>query len=257
MPPLEDPLQPFADAIAAVIRDEQPWLQPADIDRFIQQAILQRYSKDNPLVNVSDIPGNGTAFLPLPVAYPGAPAVQATGTAAIPAAYGVFDPQFSNIQQIEWPPDLIPMETIRPEDWNVYRSPSGYQLQLLSFVPQPGDFVRVTWTCQHSPDGSTVYPGDFYAVCDFAASLCLQSMASSAAQLGDSTIGADTVNYRAKSQEYLTLAKEARRKYFSHFGVDENDKGEAQDAPAISTGSLHNIMSSAGVDRLVHSRYTR
>jgi hypothetical protein len=258
MPDLQDPLQPFVDAITPVIRDEQQWLEVEEIDRFIEQTLLQRYSKDNPLVNVSDIPGNGTAFLPLPVAFPGQAAVAGPpAVAAIPPAYGTFDPQFSFITQIEWPVGLIPMETIRQEDWNIYRSPTGYQLQVLSFVPMVGDIIRVTWTCQHAPDGSTIYQGDFYAICDFAASLCLQSMASRAAQFGDSTIGADTVNYRAKSAEYLTLAKEMRRKYFNHFGVNEGDKGEAQDSPAISTGSLHNIMGSAGVDRLVHSRYTR
>jgi hypothetical protein len=252
-----DPLFRFRAAIAPVIHDEQAWIDSGSMDRFIQQTIQQRYSKDKPIVLVSDVPGNGTAFLPLPVAFAGQPA--ANGQPAVPAAYGTFDPDFSNISEIEYPAGLIPKQTVRPEDWNVYQAPTGWQLQVLSFVPQIGQVCRVTWTAQHNPNGSTVYQGDFFAVVDYAASLCLDAMAARTSQFGDSNLGADTTNYRTKSQEYLTLAKATRRKYFNHFGIDENASGDggAQDAPAISVGSMHNIMSSAGVDRLVHSRYTR
>jgi hypothetical protein len=251
-----DPTQPFIDAISPVIADGLAWLTD-DLPRFVAQAILQRYSKDSPLELVSDVAGNGTAFLPLPVAFAGSDAIVGPpAVAAIPAQYGTFDPTFSTILQIEYPIGLVPTEDTRPEDWLLYRTPTGYQVQLMAFVPAAGDFVRVTWTAQHARDGSTVLAADFYAVCDFAASLCLEAMAARAIQFGDSTLSADTVNYRSKSQEFSSLAKMKRKSYFNHFGIDENDH-TTEDKAAISVGSLHNILSSAGVDRLVHSRYTR
>jgi hypothetical protein len=255
-PTITDPLQPFVDAITPVIADELGWVSDS-MRRFIQQAILQRYSKDKPLVLVSDVQGTGTAFVALPVAFPGQPAqVGPPAVAAIPAAYGTFDPLFSDITQIEYPIGKVPEEDIRSEDWELYRSPSGYQIMLSAYLPQATEQIRFTWTARHAPDGSTVPEMDFFAVCDYAASLCLEAMAARASQFGDNTMGADTVNYRSKSQEYLTLAKTKRKSYFNHVGVDENAMG-VEDEFACSIGSLHNIMGTAGVDRLVHGKDTR
>jgi hypothetical protein len=69
-------------------------------------------------------------------------------------------------------------------------------------------------------------------------------------------MGADTVNYRSKSQEYLTLAKAKRKLYYNHLGIDETPAG-VEDKAAISIGSMRNIMGTAGVDRLVHGKDTR
>jgi hypothetical protein len=234
-------MQPFLDAIAPVIADELDWVTPS-VPRFVQQTILQRYSKDRPICLVSDVAGTGTAMMPLPVA----PAGQ----------YGTFDPQFSEVQRIEYPIGQIPDEDVRSEDWELYRSPTGYQLMLSAYLPQIGESARITWTARHNPDGSTVEPVDFYAVCDYAASLCLEAMAARASQFGDSTMGADTVNYRSKAQEYLSLAGKVRKRYYNHMGVDETPEGVETKA-AISTGNLRNIMGTAGVDRLVHGKDTR
>ncbi len=236
-----NPTQPFFDAIAPVIADEQGWVTPS-LPRFLQQTLLQRYSKDRPLVIVSDVVGNGTAFVPTPVA----PAGQ----------FGTFDPLFSDILKIEYPIGQIPDEDVRSEDWELYRSPTGYQLMLSAYLPQVGESARLTWTAQHAPDGSTVPPMDFYAVCDYAASLCLEAMAARASQIGDSTMGADTVNYRSKAQEYLSLAAKIRKRYYNQLGIEETP-ANVENRAAISVGNLRNIMSTAGVDRLVHGKDTR
>jgi|SRR6185437_4910340 len=241
MPGQINPLQPYLDAIAPVIADEAGWVTDA-IPRFVVQTILQRYSKDRPLVLVSDVEGNGTALLDLPTAPDG--------------QYGTFDPLFSRITGLEYPVGQIPDEEIRDEDWSLYRSPSGYKLMLNAFVPQASEVVRITWTAQHAPDASTISQFDFYALCDYAASLCLEAMAARASQLGDSTFGADTVNYRSKAQEYLTLARTKRKLYYNHMGIEETTE-QAENAPALSVGDMRNIMGSAGVDRLVHGKDTR
>jgi hypothetical protein len=238
---MPDPLQPFLDAIAPVIADELGWIT-SSLDRFVQQTILQRYSKDRPLYLVSDVAGTGTAFTSLPVA-PG-------------EQFGVFDPLFSEIKKIEYPIGQVPDEDVRSEDWSIYRSPTETQLMLSAYVPRVGESARITWTAQHKNDGSTVPATDFYAVCDYAASLCLEAMAARASQFGDSTLGADTVNYRSKAQEYSSLAAKVRKRYFNHMGIEENVSG-VEGRAAISTGNLRNIMSTAGVDRLVHGKDTR
>jgi hypothetical protein len=212
------------------------------MDRFIKQTILQRYSKDRPLSLVSDVAGTGTAQVSLPVA----PAGQ----------LGTFDPLFSEITRIEYPIGQVPEETVRSEDWQIYRAPDGYKIQLSAFSAPVGQSIRFTWTAQHANDGSTVPGADFYAVCDYAASLCLEAMAARASQFGDNTVSADTVNYRSKAQEFLSLAKAKRKLYYNHLGIEETEQA-AEVGPAISIGSMHNIMGSAGVDRLVHGKDTR
>jgi hypothetical protein len=236
-----NPMQPFLDAIAPVIADELGWVA-GSLPRFIQQTLLQRYSKDRPLYLVSDVAGTGTAMMPMPVA-PG-------------SQFGTFDPLFSEIKKIEYPIGQIPDEDVRSEDWEIYRSPTGYQLVLSAYVPQVGQSARLTWTAQHAPDGSTVPQVDFYAVCDYAASLALEAMAARASQFGDNTMGADSTNYRSKAQEYVSLAAKIRKRYFNHMGIEENVSGVESKA-AISTGNLRNIMGTAGVDRLVHGKDTR
>jgi hypothetical protein len=233
-----NPLQPFLDAIAPVIADESGWIT-SSLDRFVQQAILQRYSKDRPLYIVSDVAGTGTAFTALPT-----------------STKGTFDPHFSEIKKIEYPIGQIPDEDVRSEDWEIYRTPKGAQLMLSAYVPQVGEAARITWTAQHSPDGSTVPQVDFFAVCDYAASLCLEAMAARSSQFGDNTLGADSVNYRTKAQEYTSLAAKIRKRYFNHLGIEENASG-VESRFAISTGNLRNIMGTAGVDRLVHGKDTR
>lgn len=236
-----NPMQPFLDAIAPVIADEMGWVTPS-MPRFVQQTILQRYSKDRPLLIVSDVQGTGTALVAIPTAPEG--------------QYGTFDPLFSDIKQIEYPVGQVPEEDVRSEDWELYRTPTGYQIMLNAYVPQVSESIRFTWTAQHAPDGSTVPAMDFYAVCDYAASLCLEAMAARASQFGDSTMNADSVNYRTKAQEFLTLAKTKRKLYYNHLGIEETPVN-AENGPAIAIGNLRNIMGSAGVDRLIHGKDTR
>ena len=243
--PVNPPLDIFTQAILPIIQDRQNWVT-SDVPRFVLQTILQRYSKDAPLVVVSDVAGNGTNLVPLPVV---------AVSEGQPASPVVFDPDLSAVLNIEYPIGQIPEQDFDGRDWSVYQSPTGFQLQVLYCRPQIGELMRVTWTAPHAPDGSTVRARDFYAVCDYAASLALQAMAGRATQVGDNTMGADTVNYRTKAQEYLTLAAQKRKLYFAHFGISETST-ETENGPAFAMGDMKNIMGS-GIDRLIHGRNTR
>lgn len=247
--PNQPALQPFIDAVAPMISDDQNWVT-SGISRFAAQAIGERYSVDKPLEVVSDMPGNGTSFLPLPTI-----ALNEDGTTIFGKYVPKFEPRFSTIRSIEYPIGDTPGDYGDPRDYALYNTPTGFQLQLIACTPSANEKVRLVWTARHDLQGSTIEHTDFYAICDFIAALALEAMAAKAINFGDSTINADVVNYRSKSQEYLTMAKQKRRAYFNHMGIDETDMG-VEIGPAIALGDMKNVMGS-GVDRLIHSRNTR
>jgi hypothetical protein len=223
-----------------VLRDGVAKLPSGDRDALLQQAIVQRYSSDSPRELVSDQTGNGTALLAMPQTTSNPPEV--------------FEDGFSVILRIEFPIGLIPPSLVLEEDFQKYRSPSGLQIMLLGTSPSVSDQVRIGWTARHKSDGSTVPDADFEAVCDYAAALCYEALAGIYAQTGDPTLSADTVSYRTKSQEYLGLAKAARKRYFDHLGVD--DTAGVNVGPAIATGSIHENLG-VGLDRLTHRKASR
>jgi len=208
---------------------------------LVQRAILQRYTLDAPLEIVSDVPGNGTNYLDVPTD---------------PAQKAIFEPDFSIIKQIEFPIGQQPPQLVLDSDLRVYRTPAGYQILINFDTPNPDESVRVTWTARHLADGSTVPDKDFYAVVDFAASLGAEKIASFYVGTGDSTLQADVVNYRSKSQEMLNVAKALRKRYFNHMGIEEGVNGSNEIKPAFAMGNQF-LEQNSGVDRLVHDKYSR
>lgn len=220
------------------LRDAAGKLPAGDRDALLTQAILQRYSKDRPREMVSDLAGDGSAFLALP----------SSGATA-------FEEGFSILRSIESPIGNVPPSLLLDDDWRIYRTPAGLKIMLISTTPSAGQLLRATWTARHLPDASTIGDNDFEAVCDYAAALCYEALAGIYAQTSDPTLAADSVNYRTKSQEYMTLAGALRKRYFSHLGIDPSDTGAAA-GPAIAIGDLNETMGWGG-DRLTHPRGTR
>lgn len=214
------------------------------VPALVQRAIIERYSQDAPLEIVSDVQGNGTNYLDLPIA-PG------EGN-DLP----VFEPNFSVLKSIEYPIGQQPPQMVLDSDFRVYRTPQGYKVLINFDTPGPTDTARMTWTARHLADGSTVPDKDFYAVVDFVASLGAEKLATFYVGTGDASIQADVVNYRSKSQEMLTVAKALRKRYFNHMGVDENAAGGDEVAPAFALGNQY-LEQNSGVDRLVHGKYSR
>lgn len=222
------------------LQDGAGKLTLGDIDAALRATIRERYSKDRPQVLVFDVTADGTADLPLPT-----PA----------ATVGSFEVLFSTISQVEYPIGDVPETLILDSDWRMYQSPTGTKIRLISIVPTAGDLARVTFTARHLADGSTIPDRDVYPVCYYAASLCFQKLAAIYAQTRDNTVNADVVNYRTKSQEALANAKASKQLYFNALGIDESPAG-AEQKPAIALGDMDNILQ-GGVDRLIHSKYTR
>jgi hypothetical protein len=234
----------FVAEIPNVLSDDATRVTLDQWTALVVRAIKERYSQDAPLEIVSDVEGNGTTYLPLPVA---------PGAGTLP----VFEPEFSIIKHIEFPIGQQPPQLILDSDLRVYRAPGVAPTILINFdTPNAGDFLRVTWTARHLADGSTVPDKDFYALTDFAASLGAEKIASFYVGTGDSTLQADVVNYRSKSQEMLNVAKALRKRYYNHMGVDEGSTGEVEVGPAFALGNQY-LEQNSGVDRLVHGKYTR
>jgi hypothetical protein len=223
-----------------VLQDAAMKLATGDRDALLQQAIVQRYSKDRSREIVTDMPGLGTSFVNMPASTPDS-----------------FEDGFSIIKSVEYPIGQVPLSLVLEENWQIYRAPAPTGLQVLFIANQPmtSEVVRFTWTARHKPDGSTVPDVDFEAVCDYAAGLSFAALAAIYTQTGDATIMADSVNYRTKGQEYAGLAKAAAKRYFDHVGVAADDKA-AQAGPAIATGSMHELLG-MGLDRLTHRKASR
>lgn len=234
----------FTAAIPSVFSD-QSGKTAALLAGFSQRAIVQRYSVDSPLEVVSDVPGNGTNYVPTPVA-PG------EGD-DLP----VWESNFSVIRQIEYPILQQPPQLILDSDYRIYRTPGQADQILINFDEAPaGAVLRVTWTARHLIDGSTVPDRDFFAVVDFAASLAAEWLASDYVGTGDPTMSVDVVNYRTKSQEMQGVAKMLRKRYFNHMGIEEGATGEGQVQAAFALGNQY-LEQNSGVDRLVHDKYSR
>jgi hypothetical protein len=239
-------IQDFVNEIPNVLSDDANRLggtEGTQYPAFVKRAITQRYTVDRPLEVVSDVIGNGTHYIDLPVA---------PGTGVVP----VFDPVFSVVKKIEYPINQQPPQYVVDSDIRVYRAPDSYKLLITFDTPGNGETLRVIWTARHLEDGSTVPDADFFAVVDFAASLAAEKLASFYIGTGDSSIQADVVNYRSKSQEALNIAKALRKRYFNHIGVDESATGTSEVAPAAALGNQY-LTQGSGVDRLVHGKYTR
>ena len=213
--------------VAGHVQDAAEKLSGTDLVAAIEEAIGGRYSKDRPRALVADLVGDGAQF------------------EWDVSALGGWQAGFSHVASIEYPQgERVPCY-LDNADWQLYESPAAQFLRF-AFTPASGKTARVTFTMPHSPDASTVPDADFYALGALAASLAARRLAALYAQTGDSSIAADTVNYRTKSQEYLALARRLEKDYENLLGTDPERTAPASSRTAAWEGST------AGGDRLTH-----
>jgi hypothetical protein len=217
------------DLVKAKVKDTAGKLtDPDDYNQSITEA-LRRYSKHRPRVTAEDITGNGTHEYNLP-----------TG----------WEEGFSVVKEIEYPVGDTPRTLIDDDDWEIYDTPTGKYLRLLSAAPETTETFRVRFTLLHTE--TTVPDADIDAVACLAGALCCEMLANAYAQTGDPTIGADSVNYRTKAQEFAARAKRLRELYLSHLGIKEIDT-----APPASVTKDMDRGYPWGGDRLTHPRRWR
>ncbi|HWR17123.1 MAG TPA: hypothetical protein VN577_20000 [Terriglobales bacterium] len=223
----------FQKRLSTLIQDPSGKLPDEDRRAIIAKAIVQVFSKDRPHVKVVEILGNGTNDIALP---------------------GEFVDGFSLVSKVEYPIGNIPATYIDDADYGLYRTPTGLKLRFMSAAPADGEKIWSTFTAPHKDDGSTIADVDFEAVCDCAAAIALEVLATKYGGTVDPQISADVVNWRSKSQEYLALAKAAWQRYYKALGIQAGGSSEgAGQSAAVAVGEMETGLSFGG-DRLTHQR---
>jgi len=184
-----------------IIQDDAGWLDSTEIDAFIQNEALGIYSKDRPYETISDISASSVYDYEI-------------NNTNFPS----WSDGFSSIIDVYYPAgesqdpedDRIPRE-----DWVIYKTSSAKYLRFTANTPSSGYTIRAIYTIPHLV--TTVYANDFGAVCQLVASYCCFALANKYVQTSESTIGADAVAYRDKSDVYASRAKNCLQNYINHF----------------------------------------
>lgn len=151
---------------------------------------LARYAADRPYIASGDV------------------CVQADGT-TVPLPDGWIR-DFSRVLEVE-----PASGQALPKD--AYKQNARHELQL-SASRQPGEKMKVFYTCYHTEDSLPLV--DFEAVAHYAAAILLDNLAVIYSGDRQSTIDADSVDHMAKGGSYAARANEQRKLYLDHMGID-------------------------------------
>jgi hypothetical protein len=228
-------LADFRTLLAQEIKDTASILPPADHDKAIGEAVKE-YSKHRPRVRVHELSGDGQVY-----------------QWALPADW---EEGFSGINgEVEYPAGRRVPEYIDAERWMLYREPAlGLRFRLLDVTPGATEKVRVPYTVRHTVDAATdtVPVADREAVAKLAASYAARSLAAYYSQTQDPTMGADSVSYRTKAQDYSMLAGHLVKAFREHLGLKETDQVGAASVTADLDVTLQ-----PGIERFHHPRRWR
>ena len=219
----------YRTKVGQVIKDTASILDTVDIDAFIAEAV-HRYERHRPREMVKNTTGDGNYDYALPSEY--------------------ID-GFSNIIQIEYPAGERNLATIEDDDWTIYKSEAAIKLRFLHHTPAATETFETLFTTKHKVNSSTdtIVETDFDAVCNLAGALCCESLASYFSQQSDSTIQADAVEHKTRSQEYASRATRLKKLYIEHLGIKE----AGGIAAASGTKDL-DTKTSYGGKRLIYTR---
>lgn len=216
------------------LKELQNILDSAEKQSAISVALVE-YSKDNPSTRSADVTGDAGFDYEL-------------STTNFPS----YEDGFSFFTVIEYPYSSTASEpnSIEDEDWIIYQAGTTKYLRFITAKPAATETIRAHYTIPRVFDaaGDTTLPlSDYLALCDLSAAKALRAIASKFIATGDSTLTADSVNYRNKSREALDLAKKLEEDYRSHMGLKEGDS-----APAASLTKDWDTKSSWQGDHLTH-----
>lgn len=221
-------IESYIEKVTAKVKDDSGKLKPGDIERNIYNAIAL-FSKHKPNTKVVDVTGDGTQDYATPT--------------------GWVD-GFSVIKSIEYPVGNVPADLLDEEEYTIYQTTSAKKVRLLTVAPPATETFRVTFTIPRTE--LTIPDNDVDALANLAASLCLEELANAYTQTSDSTIGADSVNWRSKGYEFSQRAKRLYQLYKEHMGIREGDLTP----PASAVIDLE-LNYPGGADRLTHPRWRR
>ena len=229
-------LATFNTYVGRVLKDGATRISSGDINAFIQNDAVQLYSKHKPYHRISDISANGTYSY----------TINWTG----------WSIGFSAIQKVLYPAGEYQNpndEAVPFEEWEIYESASAQYLRFLYVTPSSGKTIRVFYTSLHSvPDTgtSTIYGADESAFVNLAASFCAHAIAKFYAQSSDSTISADAIAYRDKSDIWASRAKDLYKLYVDYMFPDKVDASHA-------FREFDTVYGELGLSRLTHKEWAR
>lgn len=187
-------------------------LSDTEIGQEVDAAVSQ-YSVDKPRVFVTDITGTGSQYY---------------NVAAVDGMAG-YEEGFTQIHAIEYPATAVSATKGLPtyldeDDWRWYRDETITYLYLPNHTPTASQTIRITYTRRHTLSASvdTIPAGDFDAVCDLAAAYCCRRLAANFAKSSDSTIAADSVNYRDSQLRFKQTAEDFLDNYRRKVGVPKD-----------------------------------
>lgn len=184
------PLADCQTSVDSLVRDRDAVITTAQRDAAIDAAVAQ-YSVDHPRSIVNDVVSAGGALLDLPP---------------------------------EWTDDAVltgaeyPIGSLSPAfalgDVSFYATPTGTQLRLPVEL-DAGVSVRITFTGAHrlDADSDTIRPGHRQAVAALAASMLCGQLASYYAGESESSISADTVDRKNKSDLWRARSRDLAAEY--------------------------------------------
>ena len=224
--------QDFQQSVAERIQDSAAKLSQAAIDGCIREAITGRYSQARPLKKVADISGDGLTYS------------WTINTTNFPG----WADNFSIVADLEYPAGERTPSILEKDEWQIYwPSSAAPQLRLAQLTPAAGKTLRVFYTVTHKDDATDVPAADFYGAVNLAAHLAAWRLHALYNQLGDSSLGADAVDYRSKAAEYRLLAHDLEQAFEAAFGLDQ-----AQPQPASSSSTEWRIDPESGARKLTH-----
>jgi hypothetical protein len=97
-------------------------------------------------------------------------------------------------------------------------------LRFLAATPLSTEKFRVFYTARHvlSQTTSTIPAADDEALASLAAAMACEALAARYAGTKDTSLDADSADYRTRSAEYRQLARQYHRAYLAHMGIRED-----------------------------------
>jgi hypothetical protein len=224
-------LADYETLAADLTRDDAAKISLAEKDRAIAAAVY-RYSEDKPVTKVQDVTPDSAQVLPLPAAW---------------------EDGFSTILGIEYPKGNVPPTLVAQDRYAIYDDGTAKKIQLLDAVAVAAANTRVSYTIKHvvSALADTIPVNHREPVCCLAAASLCDQLAAFYSGGTDSSIQADSVEQRSKSQEYSARARVLRKRYHDELGIE--------DKHSMAAGVVVNLdlASSMNEDRLTHGRIFR
>lgn len=185
------------DLVDKLVRDDTGKIATGDRDVAIGLAV-ERYSKDRPRILVEDLTSAGGNTLDLPEAW---------------------QDGFSVVRSLEYPVGQFPPVFI--ERHTLYQNPDAIVI-LIDTSLAASAIVRANFTARHQLDdeADTIPESDREPLASYGAAILLDQLAALYSGDSNSSISADVVDHQNKGELYASRARNLRRIYFDHLGID-------------------------------------